>query len=282
MEVQLNPTVFKNDSAKPKKKRNVGKSIGAHLIGAVSAASAQMLCGPVSDLMVKVDSNGITVEHKDQLKYAAKQVLEASGLKEKGVQIIYHPTEKVPKTIKEYIRSDVINDLKRGTQAFYSPTGYQISNISIPANSVNLPENGLYTSFSHELGHAMNAHGSKFSKFIGDYRFRTYPLRITSLAVLLSAFTSTREPEEVDGLSKKDKIHNALRNNAFWLPIIASVPMLIEEGLASLKGEKHAKKWLPKDLNIKMLIANRIAFSSYLVQRVHMDLGFIVHHALRI
>lgn len=275
MPIQFNPTFTNDKSVKSKKKRNLSKSICAHVLGGAGLYTCQMLMYPLFDLHSKVDGKRISNEDKVQLKGVANKMLEVSGLKKKGVSVVYHPTEKIPISWKEYIRPHDINDLKRGTQAFFTQMGgdFPLEKISFPTNSVNLPEEGLYTVFAHEIGHAMNAFGSNFTRFINNYKLRAYPQRIAMISIFLSAFTSKRKAEDGQELSKKDKIHNTVRDNAYLFPMLAAIPMLIQEASATLRGERLAKKWIPKEFKTRMFLANRIAFSTYLLHTGACGLG---------
>ena len=82
---------------------------------------------------------------------------------------------------------------------------------------------------------------------------------------LYGACTRKAKPKNEDGkLNGAQKTHNFVRNNAGKLAFLASVPMLLEEGMATVKGQKFANKLLKPELAKRVLKANIWAYTTYL------------------
>ena len=81
---------------------------------------------------------------------------------------------------------------------------------------------------------------------------------------LFGAFTKNQKAEEGKELTKGQKVSNFVRNNAGKLSFLAMVPMLLEEGLASIKGGKLAKQVLSPELAKKVSKTNKLAWCTYL------------------
>ncbi len=79
---------------------------------------------------------------------------------------------------------------------------------------------------------------------------------MASAIALFAAFTKEDKPEDGKELTKAQKVKNAVRKNAGKLAFASMVPMLLEEGMASIKGYKWANSILSKDLAKKVLHTN--------------------------
>ena len=89
------------------------------------------------------------------------------------------------------------------------------------------------------------------------------------LLTMYAVFTRASKPkEEGKELNGAQKTHNFVRNNAGKLAFVASLPMLIEEGMATIKGQKYANKLLKPELAKRVLKGNAIAYMSYLATAV--------------
>lgn len=133
----------------------------------------------------------------------------------------------------------------------------------IRANSVVLPQKGMAGAGFHELGHALNFNMSKFGKFL--QKSRLVSMIAPSLLVIYGAVTRASKPkEEGKDLNGAQKTHNFVRNNAGKLALAASLPILVEEGMATIKGQKYAKKFLTPDLAKRVFKGNAIAYLSYI------------------
>lgn len=74
-------------------------------------------------------------------------------------------------------------------------------------------------------------------------------------------------------LTSAQKTNNFIRDNAGKLTFAAALPMLIEEAMATVKGQKYANKVLKPDLAKKVLKGNAVAYCSYLAVALLGSLG---------
>ena len=85
--------------------------------------------------------------------------------------------------------------------------------------------------------------------------------------------TKSKSKEEGAELTNVQKTNNFVRDNAGKIAFGLSLPMLIEEAMASIKGQKFANKLLDKNLANRVLKANLVAYSSYLLVGIAGALG---------
>lgn len=136
--------------------------------------------------------------------------------------------------------------------------------VYIKKNSVLLPKESFHGAGFHELGHAMNFNFSKVGRFL--QKCRPVLLYAPIVLGLYGAFSKKSKPKAENGkLTIRQKINNFIRDNAGKLAFIATLPMLIEEAMATVKGQKFANKLLKPELAKKVLKGNLVAYSSYLL-----------------
>ena len=278
-----------------------GGSVAALTAGAlVHQAAPYPIAKTVLDKFVKVGT--FNPEEGKVVHDAVKQMLVDTGLKDKGVRIKFlnpkvkkiKDSDMMEKFYKTFYDMLYVNPVRRGKNAFFSPKDLKLpkkmdfmkftelsqkgdkdaldammkeikkGGIYIKKNSVVLPQNKIQGAGFHELGHAMNCNLSKFGKFLQHLR----PVALFAPIVLgiYCAVTKKSKPAVEGGeLNKKQKVNNFLRDNAGKLTFAAAVPMLLEEGMATIKGQKFANKLLKSDLAKKVLKSNSIAYLSYLL-----------------
>lgn len=110
---------------------------------------------------------------------------------------------------------------------------------STSTNSILVPDSKINTPFFHELGHGINYNLKKGGKFLSNLSRINYDLAIL-LGVSAILLPSQKDKE------KKNKPIEFLQNNADKLAFLATTPLLLEEGLASIRGLKVAKPYLDK------------------------------------
>lgn len=144
--------------------------------------------------------------------------------------------------------------------------------VYIRANSVVGSATKSQGALFHELGHAMNFNLSKVGKFL--QKCRPISMLAPSLLIMYGAFTRKSKPkEEGKELNGVQKTHNFVRNNAGKLAFAATLPILIEEGMATIKGQKYANKLLSPDVAKKILKGNMLGYATYLAAGVLGALG---------
>ena len=297
------PVSFKADVANVKEKEanikvnSIGGSIGAAVAG---AAIHQLIpLTYIKTLPEIVKKNGtFQAEDGKQVHDAIKKMLIDSGLKDKGVRIKFLDSKikeldsekKFNKLIKTLNEKIYIDEVRKGNNAFFCDKDYKLPKITvseymelvkskntellnqklketgvyIKANSVVLSKDYSHSAGFHELGHAMNYNLSKFGRFL--QKCRPVSLYAPMVLGLYGAFSKKSKPKTENGeLTTVQKTNNFLRDNAGKLTFMTALPMLIEEGMATAKGHKYAKKLLNPKLAKKCLKGNMIAYTSYLL-----------------
>lgn len=154
----------------------------------------------------------------------------------------------------------MLSQIKGGYNACYLPK----------ANKVIIPDKHLQTSVFHELGHAMNANGSALTKALQKCRPLAKYVPIAVLAISLLNKTPKNEDNKKKNESQNifKKVANGIKNHAGLISGLAMAPMVLEEGLASLRGQKLAKSLvkdgkLSKELFKRIKLTNLGGFASY-------------------
>ena len=285
---------FAPNQEQPKDNPGFFKKIGAGMVGSIVAAPVGLASLPIAvglqNQMVKVNRS-ISKDSVKILNKAGEKVLKESGLAPKGVKILRSlPADLkaamprgnifgLPKNISKFLKTlNPIYQAKLGRNAFFRVE----TNEAIVSNKMALSQ-------FHELGHAMNRHTSKFGKFLQGIRldvikqirqqnaqniFRGMPLiKIPVAGRILGAIAGTIglvsvfKNKKATGEKPKgffDKITTFIKNNVGKLTFLTMLPIVLEEGLASYKGEKFAAKFLKPDLLKKVKLTNRLGLATYL------------------
>ena len=240
-------------------------STAAVASGVAVSTGSLLITMPITNKLKKI--NKLPADKVEILHNAAEQIVQNTGLAEKGVKIKY-----IPESTKEIgFFQKIINPLaaiQAGENAAYTPKdimgilfGKKVK--VMDGNTILMPKKGMATASFHEIGHALNHNFSKSGKFLQKLRpVSMYaPLAIMAFAACTKNSKSKNEGED---LSTVQKTKNFIRNNAGKLSFLATVPMLIEEGMATIKGQKLAKSLLSKDMLKAVSKNNKIAYLTYL------------------
>jgi len=218
-----------------------------------------------------------TPEEVTQIRNAAQQILKNRGLVEKGVKIKYLSEETLaePKSFLErFLQSrNPINAIKEGKNACFTGNGLKgldtktLKEVLLEeGNTVLMPEKHLQGAVFHELGHADNFHNGKILKLLQKCR----PVIILPMLILMyGAFSKKSRPKDGETeLTKGQKTNNFIRDNAGKLSFAAMLPVLIEEGAATIKGKRFAKNLISEDVAKRALKGNWMGFVSYTLAAV--------------
>ena len=281
--VSVNNVVQINEEKKYKKP-GAGAVIGGVLAGSTVANAAKLpaVCLSAKILEKMQDlSAGLTQDEFKQVEKAAAETIKKSGLADKGVSIVKATTENMdevnriiakevdnsilkhlPQKIRETINAytDLIASmLQSGKNAAYMPASKKIV----------MPENKLGLAMFHEAGHACNHNLSKFGKILQKCR----PMTLLVAPIAMIALFKTKKAQGEKPKNAVDKVTTFIKENAGKLTFAAFLPMLAEEGLATLKGNKFAKQLLSPELAKKVAKTNAFGFSTYLLMAALSGLG---------
>ena len=127
----------------------------------------------------------------------------------------------------------------------------------------------------HEMGHVKNFRSKGLGKLLQGLK---HPLvkKITITTALLGVILPPTKKEDEQNSSVLGKAGKVLKDNCVAISGLATVPTVLEEGLASIKGAQIAKKVLSPD---KLKIVNKMngkAFLTYLIGATLLPLGVYV------
>lgn len=237
-------------------------------VAALTAASAvqsgilpaQLLgADKMSKISRTLDKDKVEIANK-----AADDVLnKLTNLGKKGVKI--HNYQKaginitgVPDRVLEI--TNPLFATAKGKNALFLNKAIPAANLA--ANSVVINKDKLSLAAFHELGHAYNFNNSKFWKAMQN--LRTPSIALAGAFALLPALVKEIKPKDGEELTTKEKINNGLRKASPALAFLSMTPMLLEEGKATLRGNKWAKELLNPEMYKKVVKSNRYGYFSYM------------------
>lgn len=170
---------------------------------------------------------------------------------------------KLPDKMKKPIMSNLnkqIENLKSGNNAAFIPN----------SNKILVSGEKMAPATFHEMGHALNANTNGAGKILA--KLRKPGMILAAAALLIGAFKPKKvEGEEPEGTI--DKTTTFIKNNAGKLAFAGFIPLLTEEGLASIKGAKMAKPLLGPEAYKNLNKMHGKAFLTYLGSAVCMGLA---------
>lgn len=217
-------------------------------ISKMSPEKAKEMAGWMQQLMPEAD----TLENT---KKVAEKIIEETGLKAKGVKINF--IENTPESLNHL--KEVISTEASSSHAFgrrmgsnYFETFKNGANAAFfpKANEIVVNSKNLYTTVYHEIGHSMNKNGNWATKLLQKSRAIT-PFGVSLVAPVVLAVGLLHKVDKTKPQEQKGKLEKTLdfvSENAGKLTFASYLPMLAEEGLASIRGLKQASKHLPKEI----------------------------------
>ena len=283
---------------KPKKKKkpqeqkiSTGRKICGYVAGSFVGTTVSNLSKPVSaSCMNKLKEIGkaLTDSEYGAVKNATSKLLKVTGLDKKGVSILSATAENsdaISKVLQKEFSGNIVTKLmperiKKFLSAILTNTFTCAQNAAYTFKSKKLilPEGKkLSLAAFHEVGHAMNANLSTVGKLLQKIR----PLSILAIPISIIALLKSpkKDGEKPQGIV--DKTTTFVKNNAGKLTFLSFLPMLIEEGMASLKGNSLARKLLSPELASKVAKTNKIAYLTYLGTAIAAGLGVYIGTKIR-
>lgn len=253
-----------------------GVTAGTVVDGLVSAPKS-IFSSQVIGKIGKI-SERLSAEELMQIEKAMTDAIKKTGLDKKGVDVLKATTEnakevadifakemdigllkKLPKDIKNGIAKVLSKPIINGENACYA----------FSSKKIIMPEKKLSLAFFHEAGHAMNANLSKVGKILQKCRYAA----LLTIPIALIALWKTKKVPNEKPKNTLDKTTTFIKDNAGKLTFAAMLPILAEEGLATLKGNSLAKKLLSPELAKKVAKTNALGFTTYLLAAVLSGLG---------
>lgn len=265
-----------------KNKSNVGNSIIATVGGSAAVTPLLIASRGVNNFALKVGNN-LSPDKVEILHNAAENAIKNTGLSNKGVKINY-----LVKTLQDLFLPKLvaamnsIQQIKNGKNA-----GCCLKDIKNPVTgdfiykkgTILMPQKAIPHAAFHEIGHSLNLNFSKFGTFL--QKFRNLGFTAAALIALFGAFTSnSREDKNSDKLTPLQKTKNFVRDNAGKLAFAVTIPTLVEEAMATVKGQKLANTLLPQDLAKHVSKCNKLAYLTYI--STSLMLGLSAYFAVKI
>ncbi|DAA97885.1 TPA: hypothetical protein CPT80_00995 [Candidatus Gastranaerophilales bacterium HUM_9] len=251
---------LKDNSPKEKSSKTNIKAAALGTIGGLAGGSiAQNVCALSAAGVVAATSKlgNLPQDTIDIIHAASEKALELGEVKNKGVSIEW--LKQSGKKLNLFEKFKIISNPARIQEAIQEGlnAGYARN------NKIYMPENKVSFLAFHEIGHSINFNNSKFWK--GMQKLRMPALALASLPMIYGAISKESKAEDGKELNKKQKINNFIRNNAGKLSFATMLPVLAEEGMATIRGQKLANQLLPKNIARKVLKGNAVAYTSYLI-----------------
>lgn len=251
---------LKDNSPKEKASKTNIKAAALGTIGGLAGGSiAQNVCALSAAGVVAATSKlgNLPQDTIDIIHAASEKALELGEVKNKGVSFEW--LKQSGKKLNLFEKFKIISNPARILEAIQEGlnAGYARN------NKIYMPENKVSFLAFHEIGHSINFNNSKFWK--GMQKLRMPALTLASLPMIYGAISKESKAEDGKELNKKQKINNFIRNNAGKLSFATMLPVLAEEGMATIRGQKLANQLLPKNIARKVLKGNAVAYTSYLI-----------------
>ncbi len=262
---------------KPSTSAVIGGVILGSMVKNAAVTPHKIIAPKIADKMVTL-SKSLSSDEFSKVEQAITKTVKDSGLEAKGVSIIKATAENaeeiqnaltkeldkglikhLPEKIKNIAGSVISTPIEMGKNACYADK----------CKKIIMPEKELGLAIFHEAGHAMNANLSKFGRVLQKCR----PMIALSVPIAMIALLKTKKAPGEEPKNGLDKATTFVKNNAGKLTFAAFVPMLLEEGLATIKGNNYAKKLLSPDLAKKVAKTNALGFSTYLLMATLSGVG---------
>lgn len=264
--MNVTPVNFQGNWKKTEKSGNSGLGSALGCAGGMAVQTAVSGVAGVGVLSSMNKIGKITPDKVDILHKAAEKALNISGMSAKGVKIEYLKAPATKKGIFSILRLPPIEQIKNGFNAAFIP-----GNAAFVGNKILMPEKDMAFAAFHEIGHSINYNSSKFWKAL--QKMRMPGMALATLPLLYGAFSKKSVAKDGKELTKAQKANNFIRDNAGKLSFAAMVPMLAEEAMASIRGQKLANKLLDGKMAKHVLKGNAVAYLSYLGTAIALGLG---------
>lgn len=237
---------------------------------------------PVSNRLFKnlYKSNQLQKQEIEILDKATDKAFDISGLASKGVKLNkvneQTPYSKEEKALLDLFDKTIPNERLREAKKceavfkYSAINGYNAAFLPMTNEIMYNKEKMPLTAF-HEMGHAINKHQTKISKFLQEHCRNNK--KLAGIISLVAILAPSKSQQSIRPMSDEDKVIGKFRDNAGLLAAATYLPTIIEESSASYKGQKLAKKVLSPELAKKVKKCNAFGLSTYILSAVAMGVG---------
>lgn len=235
----------------------------------------------------------INPKAEDNIREAIQTAFDKSKIGTKGAQIIditkmkeifvHDPAtgELKPKNVFEQLKDQVIgaykthpstkiwaNQKNKFSEKLLENIGNKVTEQIIKGENaycLNLekiiinPDKCGYAAF-HEIGHIVNKNFSKLGKTLQAMKI---PSQALASMLLLTSLLTNKRTEEHPSENKWQKGTQFIKNNIGKISALLFTPILAEEALASIRGQKMAKSLLPKNSMKAVTKVHALSLASY-------------------
>lgn len=261
--------IQKTTSAPQTQKQNNTSNVGSSIKALAASFLISPLFYPVNSKLIdimKIKGN-LPEDTIELIHSAGEKALKETGLADKGAEIIYLQKQpKEPRLPRILTMFNLPEQVKNGDNAFCvlkNAVNPLTNEVVFKENTIYMPAKDLSYTLFHEIGHDLNHNFSKLG--LALQKLRMPALKLAGLVALFGAFTKNAKPEEGKNMTKTQKAKNFVRDNAGKLSFAITIPVLVEEAMATFKGQKLANKYLPKDIAKIVSNCNKVAFLTYLL-----------------
>lgn len=264
---------------KPSKGAIFGGVLAGSAVQSIIPIPNNLIAPKLMDKMAEI-SKDLTADEFSSAERAINTTINHSGLAKKGVSIVqvtknnYTEISNImlkemdnnvilkflPEKIKRFVGDIFGLTVKNGQNTFYT----------LASKKIIMPKKGLKLCLFHEMGHAANQNLSK----IGKALLKCRQLAFLVLPISFIALCKIKKAPDEKPKGTVDKTTTFIENNAGKLTFAAMLPMLIEEGMASIKGINFAKEaGLSKELLAKVAKTNKLGYLTYLGSALATSIG---------
>ncbi len=250
-------------SKKEPKEKGSFRALGASQI----ASSASVPIGMAAIAGMSQVNKKLTPEQIEKINKAADAMIDATGLRAKGVKIDNVKNAGLNLSGLPDALYDMVNTysaVANGKNAAFLTKDAKntlTGEILHSKNTIIANRDKMSTALFHEIGHAFNANKSKFWKAM--QKMRGPAMLIAASVAMFAAFTKKAEAKDGEELTKAQKAKNFTRDNAGYIAGASMLPVIAEEVMASVRGCKWANANLPKELAKKVKTTNIWGAVSY-------------------
>lgn len=237
---------------------------------------------PINNRLFKnlYNTNQLTKQEIDILDKATDKAFDMSGLAKHGVKLakvneqtpFTKPEQVILDTIDKTTSNETIREFKKSEAVFkYSAIkGYNAAFLP-NTNEIMYNKEKLPLTVFHEMGHAINKYQTKISKFLQESCRNNK--KLAGFISLVAILAPSKSQQSLRPMNDEDKAIGKFRDNAGLLAAATYLPTIIEEGSASYKGQKLAKKVLSPELAKKVKRCNAFGLSTYILSAIAMGVG---------